>query len=247
MNRLDVIDLSHHNTVSDFAAIKSAGVLGVIHKATEGTAYRDSTYVFRKASCKGAGLLFASYHFFRSSDPIAQMKFFVDTVLPEPEGHRLVIDYEDPKCKLADLVRAISWLRENVPGAGVTIYGGNVLKDHVAEHTFDYDVLRSTDLWVAHYTSSASPAWPTGIWPKWRLWQYTDGNVGGQPRLTAGVSGSIDCNMFNGQRDEIKDWFVPLAKAPKADPAPKPSAVSININVEGADTVHVNVNGKQIT
>jgi len=36
MNLLNgVIDLSHHNTVTSFADIKGAGVLGVIHKATQ--------------------------------------------------------------------------------------------------------------------------------------------------------------------------------------------------------------------
>ena len=38
-----VIDLSHHNTVTSFQDAKAAGILGVIHKATEGTIFVDAT------------------------------------------------------------------------------------------------------------------------------------------------------------------------------------------------------------
>jgi hypothetical protein len=30
-----VVDLSHHNDVADFGAVKAAGMAGIIHKATE--------------------------------------------------------------------------------------------------------------------------------------------------------------------------------------------------------------------
>jgi hypothetical protein len=29
-----VVDLSHHNDVTDFGAVKAAGIAGIIHKAT---------------------------------------------------------------------------------------------------------------------------------------------------------------------------------------------------------------------
>ncbi len=32
-----VIDLSHYNTVTNFSDVKAGGIVGVIHKATEGT------------------------------------------------------------------------------------------------------------------------------------------------------------------------------------------------------------------
>ena len=40
-----VIDVSHHNGANiDFQKVKAAGVVGVIHKATAGTNFRDTMY-----------------------------------------------------------------------------------------------------------------------------------------------------------------------------------------------------------
>jgi hypothetical protein len=39
-----VIDISHYNRDVDFAAAKQAGILGVIHKATQGSGGVDPTY-----------------------------------------------------------------------------------------------------------------------------------------------------------------------------------------------------------
>lgn len=39
-----VVDLSHHNRVEDFNAVKADGIVGVIHKATQGFRYTDPKY-----------------------------------------------------------------------------------------------------------------------------------------------------------------------------------------------------------
>lgn len=244
--RLDIVDMSHHNVVKDFAAIKNAGVLGMIHKATEGATYVDPKYSARKIGCAEVGLPFASYHFFRPGDPVEQMLHFTKTVAPV--RHRLVLDYEDERCMLANLCTAISWLRKNFPDCPVTVYGGHVIKDQMNnKQWYDHSVLQQTDFWIAHYTVNAAPVWPNSVWPAWALWQYSDGRVGDTPHLNAGVVGDVDCNMFNGERSEIERWFNPAGSDPAPEPAPTKSAVSINIDVEGADTVHVTVNGKKVT
>jgi len=51
-----VIDLSHFNTVTSFSDIKSAGVVGIIHKATQATNWSDPTYADRKQQATAAGL-----------------------------------------------------------------------------------------------------------------------------------------------------------------------------------------------
>ena len=43
-----VIDISHHNEVYDFKMVATAGVWGVIHKATQGKAYVDPNYAGRR-------------------------------------------------------------------------------------------------------------------------------------------------------------------------------------------------------
>src|SRR5262245_62022728 len=88
-----VIDLSHHNTVSSFASVKDDGIVGVIHKATEGSTIVDNEYRMRRTAALNAGLLWGAYHFGRNGDGAAQAQHFLDTVNPQP-GDLLVLDFE---------------------------------------------------------------------------------------------------------------------------------------------------------
>ena len=49
--------------VSDFAAVRRSGILGVIHKATEGGDFVDKSYAIRQPQAEQAGLLWGAYHF----------------------------------------------------------------------------------------------------------------------------------------------------------------------------------------
>ena len=59
-----MIDISHSVTVSDFAAVRRSGILGVIHKATEGGDWIDPSYAVRqpqaeRPACCGAPIISA--------------------------------------------------------------------------------------------------------------------------------------------------------------------------------------------
>ena len=59
-----VIDVSHHNgTRLDFAKAKADGILGVIHKASQGQANVDPMYRSNRNRARAAGLLWGAYHF----------------------------------------------------------------------------------------------------------------------------------------------------------------------------------------
>src|SRR5262245_66435131 len=58
-----VIDISHGVAVSDFGAIRRSGILGLIHKATEGGDWIDQSYSIRPPQAEQAGLLWGAYHF----------------------------------------------------------------------------------------------------------------------------------------------------------------------------------------
>lgn len=51
-----VVDISHHNKVTDLKATAIAGVWGVIHKASQGQSYRDPDYAARREQARAAGL-----------------------------------------------------------------------------------------------------------------------------------------------------------------------------------------------
>src|SRR6202011_1161753 len=59
-----VVDLSHHNGDVDLQqAATGGGILGVIHKATQGLTYTDPLYEENRDKASAAKLLWGAYHF----------------------------------------------------------------------------------------------------------------------------------------------------------------------------------------
>lgn len=211
----DVIDISHHQASVDFAKVKASGVVGVILKATEGSTIRDKTYADRKKAALDAGLPVASYHFMRPGNIDQQMAHFLTTVKPI-KGERVILDHEDDKVPLSDLVKMTQILMADPADLQVTIYSGHLIKQQLGnKHD---DVLALTSLWLAQYTTG-EPSWPTGTWPHWTLWQYSDS---GQ---VPGVGpGSCDRNHFNGSKENCIRWMTP---ASQLDPGSSPPAAAV--------------------
>ena len=80
-----VIDLSHYNTVTSFADIKTAGIVGIIHKATPGPPTGAIPLTpSRKQQARAAGLWWGAYHFGTNDDGAAQAQYFLSKVNPGP-------------------------------------------------------------------------------------------------------------------------------------------------------------------
>ena len=77
-----VIDLYHADEVTDWDRLKSAGIVAVIHKATEALHFTDSAYLKRKAIAKAKGFLWGSYHYASGDDPVAQANHYLDFAKP---------------------------------------------------------------------------------------------------------------------------------------------------------------------
>src|SRR5438270_4601922 len=76
-----VVNMSHYDLVrADFVAMKSEGVVGVIHEATFPRYERDGRYRERQMSALQAGLLWGAYHFADGTDPIRQADHFLGIV-----------------------------------------------------------------------------------------------------------------------------------------------------------------------
>ncbi len=54
-----VIDISRSVTVTSFQQVRQSGILGVIHKASEGGDYADTACAARRPQAEAAGLLWA--------------------------------------------------------------------------------------------------------------------------------------------------------------------------------------------
>jgi lysozyme len=229
-----VVDLSHHNPTPDWAKLKAGGVVGVILKATEGTTYVDPTYAGRRHDAEVVGnLCVSSYHFLRPGDMRAQMDHFLGIVQPA-KGERVCLDHEDAGVSLSSLEQAASILLADPRDLQVAVYSGHLIKEQLgSKHS---DVLAGTALWVAQYTSAEAPSWPTGTWPTWSLWQWTDSET------VPGISKPVDGNRWNGSLVNLVKWFGP-ASEPSPAPSPEPQRVRIDVTVPAGVGVDFYVNG----
>ena len=72
--RIDIIDVSHYNTISSWEQVKASGVVGAIFKATEGTGYEDPSCKPEFAKALKAGLACCTYHYLHHGSISSQMR-----------------------------------------------------------------------------------------------------------------------------------------------------------------------------
>lgn len=198
-----IVDISHHNAGVDFAKLRAAGILGVVHKATQGLSGADPTYeVHRKAALK-AGLLWGAYHFGTDSDGVLQAVQFLNTV-GDPSNTLIALDFESnpsgPSMSMEEARAFVTHIKV-ATGRFPGFYSGHDIKNQLGSDTDS--VLANCWFWLAQY--GPTPVVPAN-WPKWTLWQYTDGALGPEPTEIAGV-GRFDRDLFNGTKEELLTFW----------------------------------------
>jgi lysozyme len=198
-----VIDLSHFNDVTSFQEIKQNGIVGVIHKATEGTGWSDPTYASRKQQALAAGLWWGAYHFGVNEDGAAQANYFLSIVNPGPQD-LLALDFEENPSSQMTIAQAEQFVTEiynktgRYPGFYSDALAGNMLGGN------QDSILANCWFWRAEYGGSAPSVPPT--WPTWTMWQYTES--GSVP----GIGGAVDRDTFNGSLAGLSNlWGYPAA------------------------------------
>jgi len=126
-----VIDLGHHNATPGWNAIKASGVVGIIHKVTEGRSYVDPTYSQRAHDADAVGLLFLPHHFLHPGSISSQMDWFLAHSSP-PSGGRIVTDYETD-ATLDELCDAVEYLCDIRPDLQITVYSGHTIKNQLGD------------------------------------------------------------------------------------------------------------------
>ncbi len=201
-----VIDLSHFNQNVDFAQVKAGGVVGVVHKATQGSTFFDKTYAERRQLAEAQGLLWGAYHFLDGSDVTAQIEHFWATAQPDT-GTLIALDFEENTVPLgrtasiAQLHQALQLLSAKMNGAKPVLYSGSYLKDQLGGKADPF--LGAHRLWLAQY--SAVPV-PQVSWKEYWLWQFTDG-AHGLHYPVKGVNGQCDVDHFAGDAIQlVTEW-----------------------------------------
>ncbi|WP_353279501.1 glycoside hydrolase family 25 protein [Wolbachia endosymbiont (group B) of Xanthorhoe designata] len=195
-----VIDLSHWKQDIDFKLAKEDGILGVMHKATQGLKYVDPTYEERRKAAEEEGLLWGAYHFGVGEKGKDQAEHFLEKIgdasqvllaldIEENEGNNITPEQAE------DFVNQVHEATGRLP----LIYGSAYfLKD------FATPTLMKCPLWIARW--GESPMLPKG-WNDWILWQYTDGQTGPEPHSVKGI-GPCDRDKFNGTLEELKKFWL---------------------------------------
>lgn len=228
-----VIDLSHHNTVpKDFIAAKNDGIVGVIHKLTEGSSYVDDKVAARYYLAKQAGLAWGLYHFMRPGDMKKQAEFFIKKAYELEvidEQTVLVADHEDASVPGQDLKKWLDYVEDRM-GRSPVVYSGHVLKDQLAGSGYR----PKRRLWLCHYASK--PVLPEGVDKYW-MWQYTDkGSIGGLSPIDLNDIGNVDMGEF------LNGWAGSHDTIPAPEPVPPTVIPRITISSSVPIELHIGPN-----
>src|SRR6266404_66718 len=225
-----VVNLSHYDMMHpDFSAMKSEGVVGVIHEATYPRCKRDPKYYPREIAATEAGLLWGAYHFGDGTNPIRQADHFLGVVgsirsplhLDDPEkpgpGVLLVLDFErnghypGGTMSVSQAVEFVERIKERT-GKYPGLYSGeyhlrqalNGPKVTTAQRT----TLTKCWLWIANYHYEPRAMAP---WSLWRPWQYCGDGKCDIPRAAYPTSVAnvrkAERNIFRGSRSALEDFW----------------------------------------
>jgi len=230
--QLMVVDLSHYDEGVDYKKLASAGIVGVIYKATQGTGYQDPTYKNAKAAALQAKLCWGSYHFGDSSDVQAQADNYLNTASPD-WNELICLDYEDNGASTMTVEQAAQFVllvegelnRDNE----MVLYSGNLIKESLGDRISAFWAARR--LWLAQY--STTPV-VQASWSTYWLWQYSGDGDGPQPHTVNGCNGPVDCNSFAGTVGELVEQWPSGIVSPVPPPPP-----AINVTVIAPPTVNI--------
>ncbi len=207
---IDVVLDIYHDSVVSLADAKSAGILAVIHKASEGATVQDQKYAVRRHEAYGLGLLWGAYHYASGMPIHQQVSNFLAAVQwgadPEADATTLLcLDFEPshsgPNMSGEDACTFVSMVRERT-GRWPMIYGGDLLRSTFSVARPACEVAKCP-LWYARYNNQ--PIGVPRIWSNFTLWQFTDGKDGPGPHSIGDAN--FDRSCFVGTAANLKQQW----------------------------------------
>ncbi|WP_245796608.1 GH25 family lysozyme [Actinacidiphila alni] len=198
------VDVSHYQGTINWGSVHAAGIQFAYIKATEGTTYKDPQFNANYLNAYNNKVIRGAYHFARPdvSTGAAQATYFAthggawsadNLTLPG------MLDLEGG-CYGKSAASMQSWILDFY-----NTYKARTGRDMVIYTSASWwnsctggwgGMSARSPLFVAHWTTAASPNIPSGF-PYWTLWQYTDsGSV-------SGISGAVDRDRFNGTQARL--------------------------------------------
>lgn len=230
-----IIDIYWDNDV-DLHDARDAGVLAVIHKATEGTSVPNNlhdaaVYPQRKQRAQQLGLLWGAYHLTNGDPAEDQLAHFLSVEDGSDPSILLALDWErSHDGTIMNIVHVREFVRlfnQRFPGRYPMIYGGWTVRENHDILQGD-TLLAKCPLWYQQYSPHNGPLptnaqplhLPKATWPTATLWQYSDEHTTQYGAPTIPALGGSDWNRFAGTADELAaQWpFSRSTSAPDASP-----------------------------
>ena len=212
-----VIDIYHGDVVRSFEQVKASGIVGVIHKASQGFTY-DHAYSTRRKQALAAGLKWGAYHFMTSNLGGADQANYFLSAADVDDQTLVALDWESLGNVTPSVNRAQLFLEEIIAKLGrkAKIYSGNVAKEQVKGKD---EFFGSHDLWLAQYGThwSVQESW-TFPW----LWQNNGDSYGPGPHHIPGMSGLVDNNCVVPPmtvEQLLATWAAEIPQIPVEQPA----------------------------
>lgn len=225
-----IIDISVHQAVVKLKELKRSGIQAVIHRASLGADFADKKYKERAHEANSTqDLLWGAYHFATGSDAITQADFFIENA--KSQGNELLLlalDLEkNPAANGTTVTLAIAEAIVNriynEIGLVPLIYGNNNFLGDLIKDIKKGSILFKCPLWVASWRDGRDPTMTKlkTVWPEWKIWQYTDGKAGGNPKGPIhgiydkdGNLTSCDRDRFNPKGNEsLYSWWEKMSTA----------------------------------
>ncbi len=206
-----VIDPYHSNdyTIADLKL--DPRIVGIVHKATEGKTpdhgfVVDGKYSDRRLAAIAAGYLWGSYHLGRPGDPEGQAQRYYDVAKPQPnEVMALDLERDGGAMSMAEAAQFIRKLH-SLTGRYPMIYGGRHTVGRLILPA-DVDTFSHCPLWIVD-TRADAHGWPTTVWPKYTLWQFSSELRYRFPFRSVDpkhpVSWDTDVNYYAGDQDTLR-------------------------------------------
>lgn len=199
-----IIDLSSNNGVINYGSAKSAGVDGVILRATMGVGTTDKMLDQNSYGFNKIGVSVSYYHFAYpklrggtvQESAVLEATSFSDAIKPLAKPVRVWVDLEPFNASGLDTEFSQDdyslWLQtyfdtvKSLTGYDPGIY---TYADYLNSHLPDTHSFGNRTLWIANYSAKSNPPIPKGF-KQWHLWQYSES--GSIP----GIDAKVDLNRL---------------------------------------------------
>jgi GH25 family lysozyme M1 (1,4-beta-N-acetylmuramidase) len=199
------IDVSNWQGAINWPKVAARGVRFAFLKASQGTTYTDPTYTTNRPAARTAGVRVGAYHFAVpggstragiAANATAQADYFIAAARPAATDLRPVLDIE--RTGGLTPTQLVRWTNAFVSRVAALVHARPIVYTSPSFWQTELGDSQSTaaiaDLWIAHWTTAASPWVPAANWSGrgWAFWQYSSsGSVNG-------ISGRVDLDRLHG-------------------------------------------------